>query len=184
MEEDLMKKFLSTFLVMCIILSVSGCVSSNNNDENGEKMNEEQVKETISGTQDDIEHQIDVAISEQESNRTETTIKIDLTTENSEIYYLNLKNDAKATLRYTYSTDDKEGASLGYYNDSDTEPTTIELLPATEEAYNAIWKEESVELEKGENTFYLIEDGIHCKMILQIEGITDDNIIYAGTVKE
>ena len=91
-----MKKFLSTFLVMCIILSVSGCVSSNNNDENGEKMNEEQVKETISGTQDDIENQIDAAISEQESNRTETTIKIDLTTENSEIYYLNLKNDAKA----------------------------------------------------------------------------------------
>ena len=38
-----MKKFLSTFLVMCIILSVSGCVSSNNNDENGEKMNEEQA---------------------------------------------------------------------------------------------------------------------------------------------
>lgn len=179
-----MKKGLSVLLVMCVILSMSGCVFSNNNDKTGEKMNEEQVEETISGTQEDIESQIDTAISEQEDNRTETTVELDLTTENSEIYYLNLKNDAKATLRYTYSTDDKEGAILGYYNDSDTEPATIELLPATEEAYNAIWKEESVELEKGENTFYLIGDEIHCKMILQIEGIADDNIIYAGAVKE
>ncbi len=174
-----MKKVLSIFCAIFLIFSMSGCVYSNSHDEN-----KEETKEAISETVTDDESQTEATISEQEGERAETAIELDLAAEDTEIYYLNLANDAKAILRYTYSTDDKEGAILGYYNNSDTTPTTIELLPATEEAYNAIWNEESVELKTGENTFYLTGDGIHCKMILQIEGISDDCIIYAGTVKE
>lgn len=174
-----MKKALSIFCAICLILSMSGCVSSNSHDEN-----KEETKEAISETSTNDESQTDNTTSKQESERTETTVELDLAAEDTEIYYLNLANDANAILRYTYSTDDKEGAILGYYNNSDTTPTTIELLPATEEGYNAIWSEESVELKAGENTFYLTGDEIHCKMILQIDGISDDSIIYAGTVKE
>lgn len=42
--------------------------------------------------------------------------------------------------------------------------------------------EEDITLKKGDNTFYLTGNGAHCKIILQIDGINEDNIIYSGTV--
>lgn len=149
-----MKKVMLTLLFTWGILSASGCVYSRSYDRNGE------------------------------GRPIEAAVEAGLTAQQTEICALNLENDTKAVLRYTYSTDDKEGAVLGYYNPSAPESAAIELLPATEEAYNAVWTEESIELEKGETVFYLTGDGVHCKMILQIQGVSENPMTDSHTARE
>lgn len=179
-----MKRKLLLILIMGIMLTVPGCVYSNNFDDSGKEMNEEEVRATIGEIIDNIKSEINNAISgHEDSNILETTIDLDLTTEYTEVFSLNLVNDTEATIRYTYSTDDKDNVVLGCIN-GDSNPMLLELLPATEDSYNVIWNEEDITLKKGDNTFYLTGNGAHCKMILQIDGINEENIIYSGTVNE
>lgn len=59
-----MKKIILAFVLCIQVLSVSGCVYSNNYDSNGQEMNEEQVKDAIDEIKESVSSQVDTAISE------------------------------------------------------------------------------------------------------------------------
>lgn len=62
-----MKKNIITILVICTALLISGCIYSNNYDENGREMSEEQVNEHAYSIADNIKQETNNAVSEQES---------------------------------------------------------------------------------------------------------------------
>ena len=61
-----MKKIILAFVLCIQVLSVSGCVYSNNYDSNGQgqEMNEEQGKDAIDEIKESVSSQVDTAISE------------------------------------------------------------------------------------------------------------------------
>lgn len=60
-----MRRKLLLILITGIILTVPGCVYSNNFDDSGKEMNEEEVKETMGEIIDNIKSEINNAFSGQ-----------------------------------------------------------------------------------------------------------------------
>lgn len=62
----MMKKRLFALSFLCIMSSLNGCVYLNNYDENGNKMNKTQVREALESLKEDIEIEINNAISNEQ----------------------------------------------------------------------------------------------------------------------
>ncbi|HJB06892.1 MAG TPA: hypothetical protein H9716_03405 [Candidatus Enterocloster faecavium] len=68
-----MKKAAFALIISLQIVSASGCIYSNNYDENGQEMNEEQVKEAIDDIRESVAGQIGSAVSEQNTGTDKNT---------------------------------------------------------------------------------------------------------------
>lgn len=68
-----MKKAAFALIISLQIVSASGCIYSNNYDENGQEMNEEQVKEAIDDIKESVAGQIGSAVSEQNTGTDKNT---------------------------------------------------------------------------------------------------------------
>lgn len=179
-----MQKYAIILMIAMSILLTSGCVYSHNYDENGNEMTEDEVNEAINDIKKDIINDIDNALSSGTNNKViGTTINLNLTSEGTDIYSIQLADDTDATLRYSYSTDNTDSVILGYLGE-DNVPAELELSPATEEAYDAIWEETPITLQNGETKFYLRGENVHCRMTLQIENIEEDNLIDAHEITQ
>lgn len=94
--------------------------------------------------------------------------------------FLEVPEDTLVTMRYTYSTSDQDGVSLGYYLEGSGDKTMEELTAATDKAYNAFWTEEKITLKKGMNVMFLSGEDRSARMHVEIEGLAQDKRIYAS----
>ena len=97
----------------------------------------------------------------------ESSIDQVLTANSAELFSLRLSDAILATICSTYSTGNTGGATLGRADDGDAS-IRFELPPATEEAYDAIWQEEEIALNKRGNTFPLTGNSVHCRLLPQV----------------
>lgn len=88
--------------------------------------------------------------------------------------------DMEAVMHYTYSTNDRKGAKLGYYSDVEKTPVMIELKAATEPVYGGFWIDRDVVLKKGKNIFFLSGQDITCKMRFELVDFEKDKILGKG----
>lgn len=99
--------------------------------------------------------------------------------ERQEILRVPVKEDCKAMLQYTYTTDGQAGAVLWLEN-GECELLMHELAATTDENYENIWEVGEITLLAGENVFSLSasEGGnVSCRMTIQIDELDPDNFV-------
>lgn len=102
-----------------------------------------------------------------------------LDAERQEIFRVPVKEDCKAMLQYTYTTDGQAGAVLWLEN-GERELLMHELAATTDENYENIWEVGEITLLAGENVFSLSapEGGnVSCRMTIQIDELDPDNFV-------
>ncbi len=91
-----------------------------------------------------------------------------------------LLEDMEATVHYSYTTREKEGAIWGYYLNGSNEKTSFELKAGTENVYGMFWTDKEIALKQGTNVFYIAGDDISCKMCFEIPEIDKAKVSYVG----
>lgn len=102
-----------------------------------------------------------------------------LDAERQEILRVPVKEDCKAMLQYTYTTDGQAGAVLWLEN-GECELLMHELAATTDENYENIWEVGEITLLAGENVFSISapEGGnVSCRMTIQIDELDPDNFV-------
>lgn len=102
-----------------------------------------------------------------------------LDAERQEIFRVPVKEDCKAMLQYTYTTDGQAGAVLWLEN-GECELLMHELAATTDENYENIWEVGEITLRAGDNVFSLSapEGGnVSCRMTIQIDELDPDNFV-------
>ncbi|MED9781521.1 MAG: hypothetical protein UGE23_09035 [Peptococcaceae bacterium] len=102
-----------------------------------------------------------------------------LTSERQRVMVVPVKEDCKAMLQYTYTTDGQAGAVLWLEN-GERELLMHELAATTDENYENIWEVGEITLLAGENVFSLSapEGGnVSCRMTIQIDELDPDNFV-------
>ena len=109
-----------------------------------------------------------------------TAAELDVTLAETEASFLALElaEAAEATLHYTYSTGDQRGVQLRV-TPPEGEAVVYDLAAATEEAYGAIWVDETVTLPAGTTVFSLTGEGVSCRMQLEVQGLDEGNVLDA-----
>lgn len=113
-----------------------------------------------------------------EEEETAVAFTADLSQGQADFLFLNLAADAQVTLQYTYSTQGQADVVLGIAS-AVAGRTIISLAAAEEEAYQAIWQEETITLRAGLNVFYLTGADCISQMTLSIIGLEPANVLYA-----
>lgn len=101
-----------------------------------------------------------------------------LDAERQEILRVPVKEDCKAMLQYTYTTDGQAGAVLWLEN-GECELLMHELAATTDENYENIWEVGEITLLAGENVFSLsapAEEQVSCQMTLKLDEMEPDNL--------
>lgn len=101
-----------------------------------------------------------------------------LDAERQEIFRVPVKEDCKAMLQYTYTTDGQNGAVLWLEN-GERELLMHELAATTDENYENIWEVGEITLLAGENVFSLsapAEEQVSCQMTLKLDEMEPDNL--------
>lgn len=101
-----------------------------------------------------------------------------LDAERQEILRVPVKEDCKAMLQYTYTTDGQNGAVLWLEN-GERELLMHELAATTDENYENIWEVGEITLLAGENVFSLsapAEEQVSCQMTLKLDEMEPDNL--------
>lgn len=117
-----------------------------------------------------------------EENGSEISYRMEqrwLDAERQEIFRVPVKEDCKAMLQYTYTTDGQVGAVLWLEN-GECELLMHELAATTDENYENIWEVGEITLLAGENVFSLSapEGGnVSCRMTIQIDELDPDNFV-------
>lgn len=99
-----------------------------------------------------------------------------LDAERQEILRVPVKEDCKAMLQYTYTTDGQAGAVLWLEN-GECELLMHELAATTDENYENIWEVGEITLLAGENVFSLsapAEEQVSCQMTLKLDEMEPD----------
>ena len=100
-----MRKYAMILLLAGSILFTSGCVYSHNYDENGNEMTEDEVNEAIDDIKENVKNDIDDALSSETSSTViGTTIDLDLTSEDTDIYSIQLADETKAILIHLFAS--------------------------------------------------------------------------------
>lgn len=172
-----MQKFVICLLCILIAVGLNACIKQE------ERMGLEQDKSIESHEQEGrpfLNAQTSVFQSLEVENGKTITAYLDvyLSETDADFLFIELKEEAKAIMRYTYTTDDEEGVQLGIRSEEDGKVTSFELKAAAEQAYDAVWLEETVSLKKGMNKLYLSGDDRTCKMICEIVGLDSKNAVY------
>ena len=101
-----------------------------------------------------------------------------LDAERQEIFRVPVKEDCKAMLQYTYTTDGQAGAVLWLENDGET-LLMDELAAATDESYETNWQVGQITLRAGDNVFSLSAptgEQVSCQMTLKLDEMEPDNL--------
>lgn len=117
-----------------------------------------------------------------EENGPEISYRIEqrwLDAERQEILRVPVKEDCKAVLQYTYTTDGQAGAVLWLENDGET-LLMDELAAATNESYKTTWQVGQITLRAGDNVFSLSAptgEPISCQMTLSLDEFDEDSLL-------
>lgn len=99
--------------------------------------------------------------------------------ERQEILRVPVKEDCKAMLQYTYTTDGQAGAVLWLENDGET-LLMDELAAATDESYETNWQVGQITLRAGDNVFSLSAptgEQVSCQMTLSLDEFDEDSLL-------
>lgn len=155
-------------LTCCITaLGLSACVRTDGSSYKDRKLIDYETtvfRELTIDAGDPVTAEFEVYLSENEGN----------------IFYIEAAEDTDITLKYTYSTNDEDGVELGYYTEGEDSKTVFKLSPATDEAYDAIWSNDTVHLKKGMNIIYISGNYVTCKMYCEINDLDRSKITYVG----
>lgn len=102
-----------------------------------------------------------------------------LDAERQEIFRVPVKEDCKAVLQYTYTTDGQAGAVLWLEN-GERELLMHELAATTDENYENIWEVGEITLLAGENVFSLSApagEQVACTMTLALDEMDMENLV-------
>ena len=102
-----------------------------------------------------------------------------LDAERQEIFRVPVKEDCKAMLQYTYTTDGQNGAVLWLEN-GERELLMHELAATTDENYENIWEVGEITLLAGENVFSLSApagEQVACTMTLALDEMDMENLV-------
>lgn len=102
-----------------------------------------------------------------------------LDAERQEILRVPVKEDCKAVLQYTYTTDGQNGAVLWLEN-GERELLMHELAATTDENYENIWEVGEITLLAGENVFSLSApegEQVACTMTLALDEMDMENLV-------
>ena len=102
-----------------------------------------------------------------------------LDAERQEIFRVPVKEDCKAMLQYTYTTDGQAGAVLWLEN-GECELLMHELAATTDENYENIWEVGEITLLAGENVFSLSApagEQVACTMTLALDEMDMENLV-------
>lgn len=102
-----------------------------------------------------------------------------LDAERQEILRVPVKEDCKAMLQYTYTTDGQAGAVLWLEN-GERELLMHELAATTDENYENIWEVEEITLRAGDNVFSLSAptgEQVSCQMTLSLDEFDEDSLL-------
>lgn len=102
-----------------------------------------------------------------------------LDAERQEILRVPVKEDCKAMLQYTYTTDGQAGAVLWLEN-GERELLMHELAATTDENYENIWEVGEITLLAGENVFSLSApagEQVACTMTLALDEMDMENLV-------
>lgn len=102
-----------------------------------------------------------------------------LDAERQEILRVPVKEDCKAMLQYTYTTDGQAGAVLWLEN-GECELLMHELAATTDENYENIWEVGEITLLAGENVFSLSApegEPVSCQMTLSLDEFDEDSLL-------
>ncbi len=94
--------------------------------------------------------------------------------------YIEVQEETKVTMDFTYTTHEKPGVKFGYYLEGEDDKTTFELESATDEAYDTVWTAKKITLQKGMNVFYLSGEDVSCSMRYEISGAEQSKVTYVG----
>lgn len=101
-----------------------------------------------------------------------------LDAERQEILRVPVKEDCKAMLQYTYTTDGQAGAVLWLEN-GERELLMHELAATTDESYETNWQVGQITLRAGDNVFSLSAptgEQVSCQMTLKLDEMEPDNL--------
>ena len=102
-----------------------------------------------------------------------------LDAERQEIFRVPVKEDCKAMLQYTYTTDGQAGAVLWLEN-GERELLMHELAATTDENYENIWEVGEITLRAGDNVFSLSApagEQVSCQMTLSLDEFDEDSLL-------
>lgn len=102
-----------------------------------------------------------------------------LDAERQEILRVPVKEDCKAMLQYTYTTDGQAGAVLWLEN-GECELLMHELAATTDENYENIWEVGEITLLAGENVFSISAptgEQVSCQMTLSLDEFDEDSLL-------
>lgn len=102
-----------------------------------------------------------------------------LDAERQEILRVPVKEDCKAMLQYTYTTDGQAGAVLWLEN-GERELLMHELAATTDENYENIWEVGQITLRAGDNVFSLSAptgEQVSCQMTLSLDEFDEDSLL-------
>lgn len=102
-----------------------------------------------------------------------------LDAERQEILRVPVKEDCKAMLQYTYTTDGQAGAVLWLEN-GECELLMHELAATTDENYENIWEVGEITLLAGDNVFSLSAptgEPVSCQMTLSLDEFDEDSLL-------
>lgn len=102
-----------------------------------------------------------------------------LTSERQRVMVVPVKEDCKAMLQYTYTTDGQAGAVLWLEN-GERELLMHELAAATDESYETNWQVGQITLRAGDNVFSLSAptgEQVSCQMTLSLDEFDEDSLL-------
>ena len=102
-----------------------------------------------------------------------------LDAERQEILRVPVKEDCKAMLQYTYTTDGQNGAVLWLEN-GERELLMHELAATTDESYETTWQVGQITLRAGDNVFSLSAptgEPVSCQMTLSLDEFDEDSLL-------
>ncbi len=102
-----------------------------------------------------------------------------LDAERQEILRVPVKEDCKAMLQYTYTTDGQAGAVLWLEN-GECELLMHELAATTDESYETTWQVGQITLRAGDNVFSLSAptgEPVSCQMTLSLDEFDEDSLL-------
>lgn len=102
-----------------------------------------------------------------------------LDAERQEIFRVPVKENCKAMLQYTYTTDGQAGAVLWLEN-GECELLMHELAATTDESYETTWQVGQITLRAGDNVFSLSAptgEQVSCQMTLSLDEFDEDSLL-------
>lgn len=178
-----MKKVISFFMCVTLCLGLGACQKEPNSTVNA-KSTSDTVDSDISNTSEKEIEKLQKEIFNDLTISDKDVITVDfdvtLTGNNATFLAIEVTENTKAILHFTYSTQNESGLKIGYYPEESDDKTEFDLSAEPDDAYDSVWVDEDVSLKKGMNVFYISGDANSCKMHMEVNELDKDIVSYVG----